>query len=160
LTLSHQNLGQLSPQTRSAVLGNVWTKILFGVSEEDAHILAQLIGLGAIDPEAVKHAAQTQTQHPLYAPLSEQWYVWATLLANQQPRQAIVRDQQGRTRQVWTEALPVYTPTPMTFDRLRQHALSRYAVVRDDPARAAPPLVGESWPSYDPISVEPPEPPP
>jgi hypothetical protein len=160
LTLSHQNLGQLSPQTRSAVLGNVWTKVLFGVSEEDAHTLAQLMGLGAIDPEAVKHAAQTQTQHPLYAPLPEQWYLWATLLANQKPRQAIVRDQQGRTRHFWTEALPAYAPSSAIFERLREHALRHYAVASDDSARATPPSVEADWPIFEPTNKMTSEPPP
>lgn len=160
LTLSHQNLGQLSPQTRSAVLGNVWTKVLFGVSEEDAHTLAQLVGLGAIDPEAVKHAAQTQTQHPLYMPLPEQWYAWATLLANQKPRQAVVRDQQGRTRLFWTESLPAYAPTLDIFERLRAHALNRYAVTSDVPAPPVPTSVGEDWPIFEPTNSMMPEPPP
>jgi hypothetical protein len=157
LTLSHQNLGQLSPRTRSTVLGNVWTKVLFGVSEEDAHELARLVGLGNVDPEAVKHAAQTEVQHPLYASLPEQWHEWATLLANQKPRHAVVRDQQGRTRLFWTEKLPNWPLAASTLARLQRHALDRYAIggataehpgIKRGEAQAAV----EDWPSYDAIA--------
>jgi len=157
LTLSHQNLGQLTAQTRSAVLGNVWTKVLFGVAEEDAHHLARLVGLGTIDPEAVKHAAQTETQHPLYAPLTDQWHEWATLLANQKPRQAVVRDQQGRTRLFWTEKLPEKRLDELTFERLQQQALSRYAIPAADAEkpgieRGERGEAADDWPSYEPAA--------
>jgi hypothetical protein len=73
LTLAHQNLSQLSERMKGAVIGNVWTKVIFGVSEDDAHEFARFVGLGNLDPEAVKHAALTETQHPVYSPLPEQW---------------------------------------------------------------------------------------
>jgi DNA helicase HerA-like ATPase len=152
LTLSHQNLGQLLPQTRSAVLGNVWTKVIFGVSEEDAHELARLIGLGNVDPETVKHAAQSQTQHPLYAPLPEQWHMWAALLANQKPRHAVVRDQQGRTRLFWTEKLHEYGLAARVIERLRLDALQRYAIGAESRTAPSQPRVADEWPSFEPLA--------
>jgi type IV secretory system conjugative DNA transfer VirD4/TraG family protein len=102
LTLAHQNLSQLTDRMKGAVIGNVWTKVLFGVSEADAYEFAKMVGLGNVDPTQIKHEAQTDTQHPIYESLPEQWNEWATTLANQKPRQAIVRDHEGRTKQIWT----------------------------------------------------------
>ena len=41
LTFAHQHLGQLEPDVRSAILGNVGTMISFRVGPEDARLLAQ-----------------------------------------------------------------------------------------------------------------------
>lgn len=154
LTLAHQSLSQLSDQTRGAVLGNVWTKVIFGVSEEDAHEFARLIGLGNIDTSAIKHDAQTDTQHPLYSPLPEQWHEWATMLANQKPRQAVVRDHQGKTRMLWT--IPVDTPVssepPFHSTLMRQPGKPLQTVeetVREGNQEA---LSADAWPDFDPIT--------
>jgi hypothetical protein len=102
LTLAHQNLSQLSERMKGAVIGNVWTKVIFGVSEDDAYEFARFVGLGNVDPTTIKHEAQTETQHPLIAPLAEQRHEWATALANQKPHQAVVRDHEGKTKVIWT----------------------------------------------------------
>jgi hypothetical protein len=41
LVLAHQFLGQLAPQVRDAILGNVGTTIVFRMGIQDAHILAR-----------------------------------------------------------------------------------------------------------------------
>lgn len=41
LTMAHQNVGQLRPELRSAVLGNVGTTIAFRVGPEDARLIGQ-----------------------------------------------------------------------------------------------------------------------
>lgn len=105
LLLAHQNLSQLSPRMRGAVLGNTWTKVVFGVSEDDAREISRWISLGTVDPYEVKYEAKTETQHPVAIPLSEQEHELATMLCNQVPRKAIVRDHKGKTRQLWTIAL-------------------------------------------------------
>ncbi len=105
LTLANQNLSQLSERMIGAIIGNVWTKIIMGCSEQDALIFARYIGMGSVDPTAIKHSAQTDTQHPIYYPLSEQEYQLAAMLANQKPRQAILRTHEGKTKQLWTEAI-------------------------------------------------------
>jgi hypothetical protein len=105
LILAHQNLSQLSPRMRGAVLGNTWTKVVFGVSEDDAREITRWISLGTVDPYEVKHEAKTDTQHPITIPLSEQEHELATILANQPPRKAVVRDHLGNTRVMWTVSL-------------------------------------------------------
>ncbi|MBL8163273.1 MAG: type IV secretion system DNA-binding domain-containing protein [Anaerolineae bacterium] len=126
LVLAHQNLSQLAERMKGAVIGNVWTKVIFGVSEADALEFASFVGLGTVDPTVIKHEAQTETQHPVYAPLSEQNHQWATLLANQRPRQAVVRDHQGKTRQLWTLSLPSLTVSEQVIQAIKQAALQRY----------------------------------
>lgn len=106
LTIAHQNLSQLSERLKGAVIGNVWTKVIFGISEDDAYEFARIVGLGNIDPSAIKHDATTDMQHPLYLPLPEQYLQLATVLANQAPRQAVVRDHEGKTQSIWTLPLP------------------------------------------------------
>lgn len=155
LTLAHQNLSQLSERMKGAVIGNVWTKVIFGVSEDDAHEFARFVGLGNIDPEAIKHEAQTETQHPLYSPLPEQWYAWATVLANQRPRQAVVRDHEGRTRQIWTIRVEGSHGTGETVTRLKQRSMKRYgrplAKVEQELRRLYKEMdnASETWPSYE-----------
>ncbi len=110
LTLANQNLSQLSERMIGAIIGNVWTKVIMGCSEQDALIFARYIGMGSVDPEAIKHAPQTDTQHPVYFPLSEQEYQLAAMLANQKPRQAILRTHEGKTKQLWTENIRTDAP--------------------------------------------------
>jgi hypothetical protein len=126
LTLAHQNLSQLTERMKGAVIGNVWTKVIFGVSEADAQEFAQYVGLGNLDPAAIKDEAHSETQHPVYSPLSEQWHEWATLLANQKPRQAIVRDHEGKTKRIWTLPLPNSATSAAQITAIKQAALKRY----------------------------------
>ena len=157
LTLAHQNLSQLSERMKGAVIGNVWTKVLFGVSEDDAHEFARFVGLGTIDPQAIKREAPTETQHPVYAPLAEQWHAWATVLANQRPRQAVVRDHEGRTRQIWTLPLAGTREAGDGVARIKGGSLARYgqplAQVEHELQRLHTPTTdaSEVWPSYEAI---------
>ncbi len=157
LTLAHQSLSQLSAQTRGAVLGNVWTKVIFGVSEEDAHEFARLIGLGNIDMSAIKHDAQTETQHPLYAPLPEQWHEWATTLANQKPRQAVLRDHRGRTRLLWTIPIRKGQGSPTYLVRERPAFARGHMVRYSENATMEPPVQldaqKDTWPLYDDVGA-------
>src|SRR5207244_8430123 len=73
LTLAHQNLSQLSDRMLGAI-GNIQTRIVFGVARGDAEWLAREVG--QVDTEAIKHEAQTETQHPVFAPLGDQWQQW------------------------------------------------------------------------------------
>src|SRR5690606_1562622 len=43
LTLAHQNLSQITERMKGAVIGNVWTKVIFGVSEDDALEFAHFV---------------------------------------------------------------------------------------------------------------------
>lgn len=125
LIVAHQNLSQLSERLKGAVIGNVWTKVIFGVSEDDAYEFARFVGLGSIDPETIKHEAQVERQHPIYLSLPEQHYELATTLANQQPRQAVIRDHQGITTNIWTLNLP--KTSPIAHD-LYEQSLKRWGI--------------------------------
>jgi len=125
LILAHQNLSQLSERMRGAIFGNVWTKVLFGVSEEDAYQFARMVALGSLDPTAIKNPANTDTQHPIFSSLPEQLSEWATTLANQSPQQAIVRDHQGHNTHIWT--IPI-SPSHMAEGTIRQESLARWGI--------------------------------
>ncbi len=153
LTLAHQYLGQLSPRMRAAVWGNTWTKIVFGISEADAQELAQLISLGNINTKAVKHDPPTETQHPLYEPLLEQWNEWAAALANQKPREATVRNDRGKILKIWALSYQSITQDSAAIDRLLVAAMKQYghspneamSVVR----KKKYPAHKTAWPYYD-----------
>lgn len=153
LTLAHQYLGQLSPRMRAAVWGNTWTKIVFGISEADAQELAQLISLGSINTKAVKHDPPTEAQHPLYEPLLEQWNEWAAALANQKPREATVRNDQGKILKIWALSHNPTAQDSAAIDRLLIAAMKQYGRRErptDPPTRAIKGRPHEpGWPYYD-----------
>jgi hypothetical protein len=126
LTLAHQNLSQLTPRMKGAVLGNTWLKILFSVSEEDAFAFARWMSLGTIDTDEVKHEAKTPTQHPINTSITEQEYRLATELANQKPRKAILRDHEGRTKHFWSEALESAHEALAHIPHVQQRSAERY----------------------------------
>lgn len=156
LTLAHQYLGQLSGTMKDAIIGNVWTKVIFGVSEADAYEFAQWVGLGNVDPENIKHAAASDSQHPLYAPLMEQWHEWAVRLANQRPRQAVIREHTGKTRLIWTEAVRATGASPDAILSVKRRLQERYgrplAIVQREVDRHVPTRPRSTdWPEYDPL---------
>jgi len=110
LCVANQNLSQLSERMKGAIMGNVWTKVIFGVSEPDAFEFARYIGLGSVDPNAIKEEAKTETQHPIFQPLPEQWNALAAALANQKPREAIVRTHEGMTKKMWAARVDTTAP--------------------------------------------------
>lgn len=154
LTLAHQYLGQLSEEMQAAIIGNTWTKVIFGVSETDANTFAQWVGLGNVDTEAVKHAAQTPIQHPVYASIAEQWHEWAAILANQEPRQAVVRDHRGKTRRLWTVPARERRNLDEAVDTAKLNLLKRYgrslsAVSREIEQDFVVPAGSEVWTDSD-----------
>lgn len=156
LTLAHQYLDQLNPQMKAAIVGNVWTKVIFGVSEVDAQEIAQWIGLGDIEPTVIKHAAQTPSQHPVYATISEQSHGWATYLANQKPRRAVVRNEQGQTRLLWTRQVKTHPVSPDALSEVKLRLLERYGrplgiVNREVQTLRSDETSPDDWPEYDPL---------
>jgi len=100
LHLAHQTLGQVQHRVSSA-LGNVGIKVAFAVDREDAEVMAKK--LFAVDTEEVKHDAQTETQHPLFSPLIEQWER-ATAVLQELPSQINTFakiPKLGHTRHIW-----------------------------------------------------------
>ena len=102
LHLAHQHLDQLSQKMKKSIFGNVWTKVVFGVSEYDADDLAHVMGLGHFDTQAVKREAQTEVQHPSWKPLYEQQTELASQLATQQQAHATVRNNSGQKAEIYT----------------------------------------------------------
>jgi len=116
LTLAHQSLSQIGERMRGA-LGNVQTKVVFGVARADAEWFAREIG--QVDPEAIKHEAQTDTQHPVFSPLGDQWEQLTAHLKLQPSRRATVAAQDGTVAQIWTISIPPYTASPEAVEAFR-----------------------------------------
>jgi len=101
LTLAHQTLAQISKRMKGA-LGNIQLKIIFGVSRQDAEILAT--HLFRVDGERVKHIIpdtdQQDRSHPVYYSLQEEWEKSIQSLQNLPARRAFVKvpKSQGVTR--------------------------------------------------------------
>jgi hypothetical protein len=74
--------------------------------------------LFTVDTEAIKHEAQTQTQHPLFAPLSEQWERAVATLQALLPRTALVKQRGVGVVQVRTEPIPPYRVSPAEVEKL------------------------------------------
>ena len=123
LTLAHQNLSQLSPRMIGA-LGNIQTRIIFGVARSDAEWLAR--DIGHVNTEAIKNEALTDTQHPVFSPLGDQWEEWTMRLKYQKARRALVAAQDGSVRDLWTITIPIYTATRSTVDEFCAASAKRH----------------------------------
>lgn len=159
LILSTQNLGYLTPRLRWA-LANVQTKVVFAVSRADAEHLAREIGGSGVDPQAIKHAAQTETQHPLFEPLLNQWEEWTQRLQYQAQRRALVQGQDGRVACLWTQTVRDCGCTDEQVEALRRASLARYGVAARQVARALAGQPGGGQPQeavafYEPAGADP-----
>lgn len=117
LHLAHQTLGQVHHRVSSA-LGNVGIKVVFSVDREDAEVMARK--LFAVDTEEVKHDAQTETQHPLFSPLAEQWERAVATIQELPPRMAFMKRRGKGVVQLRTEPVPAYQVSPTTVEELEQ----------------------------------------
>ncbi len=92
LTLAHQTLAQVSARMQGA-LGNVQLKIIFGISREDAEVIAK--HLFRVDTKEIKHVVEDDTaqerSHPVFYSLPEQWELFVQQLQALKPRQALVK---------------------------------------------------------------------
>lgn len=136
LVLANQSLAQLSDGLQTA-LGNAQNIVAFRISRADAEALARV--LGQVDTQAVKREGQTQTQHPVFAPLFEQWEEFVQFLTKQEVRQAAVKTADDRFTVIWSEK--VNDPDVMTEELerviaacLRRHGRP-YEVVYQDLVR-------------------------
>lgn len=125
LTLAHQSLSQLSERMLGAI-GNIQTRVIFGVSRSDAEFFAR--DVGRVDIEAIKHDAQTETQHPLFEPITNQWETWTETIKYQPSRRAVVSGYNGKVSQIWTMAIPRYTVSPNEIDKLKLDSLRRWGI--------------------------------
>ncbi len=81
MTVAHQDLSQLTPRMIGAI-GNVATKVFFGIARPDAEFFAKSIG--RVDTEAIKREPLTDTQHEIFEPLANQWEIWTYRLSSSQ----------------------------------------------------------------------------
>jgi hypothetical protein len=125
LTLAHQNLSQLSERMWGAI-GNIQTRVIFGVARQDAEWFAHEVG--RVDTRAIKHEPQTETQHPVFAPLAEQWEEWTALLKYQPARQAFVAAHDGSIRRIWTMPISPYTATDEAVEEMRRSSLRWHGI--------------------------------
>jgi hypothetical protein len=112
------------------------------------------MSLGNIDPQQVKHEASMGAQHPLYTPLLEQWNAWAALLANQRRRQAVVRDQRGRTKRLWTVALNTAAGDAATTAQIKSRLLRHSGTALSHRQNPIEQILDDKdadwdWPEYD-----------
>lgn len=127
LHLAHQHLDQLSEKMKKSIFGNVWTKVVFGVSEYDADDLAHVMGLGYFDTTAVKREAQNEVQHPSWKPIYEQQTELASQLATQQQAHATVRNNAGVKAEIFTNPVE---PVP----RITREQIGQYLTAYELPA--------------------------
>ena len=123
LVLAHQTQGQLEPRLRS-VLGNVGVKVVFGVEREDAEVMARR--LFAVDPQAVKQAAAFPGQHPLFAPLAEQWEERVAALQALPARSCYVKTPQQAAQRVRTLTVPEGPELAVALAEVKRASLRRY----------------------------------
>jgi len=67
--------------------------------------------LFAVNTEEVKHDAQTETQHPLFSPLAEQWEKAVAAIQGLPPRVALVKRRGKGVVQLRTEPIGPYRIT-------------------------------------------------
>jgi hypothetical protein len=102
MILANQSIAQLTPRLQTA-LSNAQTIISFRVSRADAEALARI--LGWVNTTAIKRENQTDTQHPVYASLPEQWEHIIQQLTGQEVRQVTVKTADDRRRIIWPEKI-------------------------------------------------------
>jgi TraM recognition site of TraD and TraG len=127
LTLAHQTLGQMTSTWMRAALGNIQTKIVFGVDREDAEVLARK--LFQADGEEVKHevadAVQQERSHPLFYALSEQWEKATRMIQTLRPRWAFVGTPEGRIVRIKTLTMPDRGIPETQLLELKRHLVER-----------------------------------
>jgi len=115
LILANQSIAQLNSRLQTA-LGNAQTIVSFRVTRSDAEVLARM--LGQVDPQQVKHDAQSEVQYPLYSPLHEQWEGFIQHLTKQSVRQAMVKTADDRLAVIWSEKIPHTNVMPQKLEQV------------------------------------------
>lgn len=132
MTVAHQTLSQVSERILGA-LGNVKTKIIFGIDRYDAEYLAKIIGW--VDTEEVKREAKTETQTELFSPLPEQWEKIIDGLRFQRPRQATVATHDNQVVKIITQTVPPYNAQDEHLETVRLESLKNFGIPCRDAKR-------------------------
>jgi hypothetical protein len=149
LHLAHQTLGQVQHRVSSA-LGNAGIKVVFGVDREDAEVMAKK--LFAVDTDEVKHEAQTETQHPLFSPLGEQWEKATAAIQALPSRMALIKRRGHPVIQMQTQRIRPYAVQARALDELMADLACRHGVPVSQlleaypaPELARPPIQFTDW---------------
>lgn len=155
LHLAHQTLGQVQHRVASA-LGNVDIKVVFAVDREDAEVMAKK--LFAMDTEEVKHEAQTETQHPLFSPLPEQWERAVAGIQELPPRTALIKRRGRGVVQVRTQRIAPYRIDAGAVEELLARLAGTHGVRPGETTRESPPPQPKPAPrqllDWEPIRAE------
>lgn len=100
LWLAAQSLSQISSERLAGTLENCRLTVAFGLGRDSAYVQARHIGLA--DPMTVKDEAKTETQHPQYFPVAEQFERWTQELQNLSPQAAYVKTHDRPARRIKT----------------------------------------------------------
>ncbi len=148
LILANQSIAQLDEGLQTA-LSNAQTIVAFRISRADAEALARM--LGRVDVEEVKREGQTPTQHPIFAPLSEQWESFAQYLMAQAVRQCIVKTADDRLATIWSEMAAGSEANAEQLQHMIQSNLMRHGRVLRTASLGIPKLAKSSLrPSFEP----------
>ena len=146
MILANQSIAQLSKGLQIA-LGNTQTIIAFRISRSDAEVLARV--LGKVDPGSIKREGQTDIQHPVYAPLQEQWEKFIQQLTNQKVRQFTVKTADDRLASTWSLKMKSpkhsYSKFETTIEKLMEQQGNSYhslqeKLIKDDSNNSRQPI--------------------
>jgi DNA helicase HerA-like ATPase len=123
LVLAHQTQSQLDFKTKGAI-GNIGVKVVFGVDREDAEVMAKK--LFAPDLTQVKSEAHTETQHPIFTPVSEQWEKYTQELQGLPSRYAYARSGNGEAKRLHTDTVDGRGCPAEELERVKLCSLKKY----------------------------------
>jgi hypothetical protein len=98
MILANQSIAQLNSSLQTA-LGNAQTIVSFRISRSDAEVLVKV--LREVNLGAIKRDPQTETQHPIYLQIGEQWERMIQRLTKLKVRQMAVKTADDRTAIIW-----------------------------------------------------------
>lgn len=123
LVMAHQTQSQLDFKMKGAI-GNIAVKVVFGVEREDAEVMARK--LFDVDPAQVKSEAHTETQHPVFSPIFEQWEIWVQELQRLGQRFAYARSHNRPARRLKTATVHDRACSEEELEKIKLHSLRRY----------------------------------
>lgn len=131
LILAHQTQSQLELKMKGAI-GNIGVKVVFGVDREDAEVLAKK--LFDVDVTQVKSEPHTETQHPVFSPLAEQWEKWVQELQQLPARCAYARSSNRLATELKTPSVYDGSCLEERLEWIKVHSLRCYGRSQRQPA--------------------------
>ena len=108
--------------------------------------------LGKVDPDSIKHDSQTDIQHPVYAPLQEQWEGFIQQLTNQKVRLFTVKTADDRLASIWSlkRVTPKhsYSKLESTIEKLMEQQGNSYQSLQEELIQPMQPISQQSMYAY------------